>query len=152
VLSHPKKGSLEWHKKEYAAIANSRVWNSQLIKTDYITIDRGRTSLDRCRDMWNRVRGKPIRWRPLSEQELEKLAGHEKALIELGYFERREFCVTNNLIGNLPERIARATGTAITNWFWTLSRGDQSNIVIVVGAREDMPAWEKLVKKIDSQK
>src|SRR5687768_7010495 len=84
VVSQPKEGSLEWHKKELR-------WG-----VDHFA---GRTFTARCRSLLGRVR---TQWRWQIDPDeghalAEKLDKHRAALIEMGYLVERSFATSNDM-------------------------------------------------------
>src|SRR5688500_7864821 len=89
VLSQPKEGTLEWHKREY--------------KSHMRRIGGERTLFDRIRSEFGLPR------RP--DRHLE----HRRALIDLGYLEERNIILTN--LTNNPEVFSKALVRWATNEF-----------------------------------
>src|SRR6185503_5712613 len=75
ALSQPKRGSVEWHKREYEAATQGSL-------------------KFRLKNLWWQIRGEDRRSRMISEERNE----HQQALIHLGYLEQREFVISNRSI------------------------------------------------------
>jgi hypothetical protein len=95
---------------------------------------------DRVQDAWNRKRGKPPAW-------VQRTERHEDALIELGYFERRTFVLTNVTPGVAMKSIGTSASKMITGP-WRIRHGSTMSVV-VSGAREDMAVWEHIIRTAD---
>ena len=111
IGKQPKKGTVEWHSARYVTL---------------LTKD---SPVERLRQVWEKLRGQRPALRRTPDRVLKELQLHEKALIELGYFEERRFLVFNR----------RAEGVmmgAINFWRSTQSNAivrPQSDAVFIVG-------------------
>ena len=130
LVTQPKKGSLEWHKREYEAAAQGSL-------------------TFRLKNLWWQIRGEDRRSRVISEERNE----HQQALIHLGYLEQREFVISNRSIDEVINEVARLFRVRPTRWglqdvFLDVdTRG--TNIIIIVAARDDMPVVAKIIRKTD---
>jgi hypothetical protein len=133
LLSLPRNGSVEWHKREYLkARDGSRLVNN--LKAD-----------------WYRMGGPRPKPRAKNPDTVAEMEIHERALIALGYMEERKleagfggphaltalsgaFAMNGTLRGKVivEKPIARIVEVG-------------SNFVVVRSAREDMPKWEAVV-------
>ena len=121
-ISQPKKGSVEWHKREY--------------ENHMQRLDGKRTLFDRIRSAFGLAR------RPDRHME------HRRALIDLGYLEEREIILTNNPEGFSKALVQWATNEFPQNWLWAF--GVRSNNVMFLRAeRHNMKKWEEAVRRID---
>jgi hypothetical protein len=119
----PKRDPIEYHKRAFLT-AHDEGW-----------VER----------TWNRLRGGEPRY-------YARLDKHEKALLKLGYLERREFVVTNISSGNPMEVIGWAASTNIGGIYRITKTADpKSKVIIITGLREDMPKWEKLIGELQSR-
>ena len=78
---------------------------------------------------------------------------HEGELIELGYFEKRDFVFTNRIYtndGDWPVLLSQITNTFDSTHWWTC-RLPVSNGLNVVATPADMPKWEKLISDFDKK-
>jgi hypothetical protein len=147
-FSQPKKGSVEWHKRKYVAAL------------DYQPL------VMRAHNLWRGIRGKPDAYVYfyLDENEREKerravIERHQRALIDAGYFERREFPLSNRTADEVLSESYRLVRSEV-QWRrlqqallvdlpfrWDADRG--TNVLIIVAAREDMPTLAETIRKAD---
>jgi hypothetical protein len=130
LISGPKRGTVEWYKREYLAELNRLHGRESLVKRFVRGIYE-----------WTGI-GQPI------GQTERGVVAQENALIKLGYLERREFIITNLPIGNAVEVIGREAATAIPG-LCRITTGEKTNAVVVTAVREDMPKWDELIRKLD---
>ncbi len=141
VVSEPKKGSVEWHKKEYLA-----AWK----RINGITWHDG---MDRY---WAKITGTPLK----TKRELVMVSGptlpysealllHHEALIRLGYLveERFEVSNTGKKVAEKAYRLAkeaiprdRMECTQILSW-------DRIRGITIIAPRQDMATWEKVLRE-----
>jgi len=76
---------------------------------------------------------------------------HEKALLGLGYLEKREFCLTNKGVDDAVKILARVAPKELPKArLWQIGPSEtKSNVVMIRAERHDMPKWEKLVREVD---
>ena len=129
VVSRPKRGSVEWHKREVI----------QAAKGDW---------RDRAHNLWNRVTGR---------EELfhsnDRRSSNLEALLRLGYLEQREFVVSNRSLDKVfhqSHQLARTDRRwrRLQKWFIDVDRKG-TNVVVVVATREDMPILSEAIGKAD---
>jgi hypothetical protein len=90
VLSQPKEGTVEWHKREYLDAMRWR-WS------------------DRLEVMWDRVTDKSNRrYRVFHPEDLKRRNAHQAALVRLGYLQERTFYLTNRSAGEVASSAAKA--------------------------------------------
>ena len=77
VLSQPRRGTVEYHKKAYLAAANGSSFSERIQRTA------------------RRIMGKAHVFAGISGERLNRMREHQSALIELGFLERREMVLTN---------------------------------------------------------
>lgn len=131
LVSQPKEGTVEWHKREYRR-ACERLYRNTLI--------------DKVRAICGRV----IRIGPRStEKEPEIIRHHEQALIKARYFSERKFALTNDatdVMARLGMLLIKAstnlTGYPSVQWASISS-------IRVVGPAKDIPLWEEMVRQAD---
>jgi hypothetical protein len=132
VFSGPKKGSVEWHKREYLKARD------------------GRGFANRTQQLWSKIRGQS----PDFQGIIARTRFHENALIQLGYLEAWKFIVSNQ-----PPRDVTYTIVATHDlnrrecWhvypqYWGMDF-EGANVVIVVGRKGERARWEALVRKAD---
>ena len=130
LVSGPKRGTVEWHKREYLAELDRLHGKESLVKRFVRGIYE-----------WTGL-GQPI------GQTDRGVVAQENALIKLGYLERREFILTNLPTGNAVQAIGREAATAIPG-LCRITTGEKTNVVVVTALREDMPKWDVLIRKLD---
>jgi hypothetical protein len=126
ILSQPKEGTLEWHKREY--------------ENHMQRITGKRTLFDRIRSEF----GLP----PRPDRHKE----HRRALIDLGYLEERNIILTNltnNREGFSKALVQWATNEFPQNWLWAF--GVSSNNVLFIRAeRHSMKKWEEAARRFEA--
>ncbi|MCI0745411.1 MAG: hypothetical protein L0Y58_08410 [Verrucomicrobia subdivision 3 bacterium] len=126
-LPGPKRGTVEWHKKEFE---NGRrlTWIGTIVR--------------RC----------PARLRhSYVESRYKRWLFHRQALIDVGYFEEKAFIVSNRP----PHEVANALW--LTRHEWSTNslvgipsiRVDRSNSVMIVALPNQMRRLEELVRQAD---
>src|SRR5687768_11553 len=85
VLSRPKKGTIEWHKREYLTACKGS-WK------------------ERALNLGRRALGKQPSF---STEQVEKEAEHQRALIKLGFLEERELVFSNRPIDYIIRESSR---------------------------------------------
>src|SRR5213594_3836470 len=88
VVSQPRKGSLEYHKREYFDAQPGGGW----------------------RDVLRQLLGREPMSREVSKEDQARMKFHEKALIKLGYLEEWTFIVSNQPPTNVLNALAGAVG------------------------------------------
>ena len=135
VLSQPKKGSSEWHQREFRAAY------------DRLT---GRTWLDRVRGFCRRVLG--LRIPPMGKYErnslCDRLDRHEKALIDLGFLKKRTLSFHSYMTHFPGGGMVRPRYESLSIYA-RADYGAKVGEIIVIGAPEDMPKWEELLRKME---
>jgi hypothetical protein len=136
-VSQPKKGSVEWHKREYLAAMNH--W-------------MGRSLGDRVKQLSAKVFGVP--GPELGRGRWSKVEFHRKALIEVGYLEERTFRLSNAV----PKRVFAVVMKAAENVIPEERRGlvtimsggnRPTSPVAIICPRQDTAKWEELIRKAD---
>jgi hypothetical protein len=138
-LSQPKKGSVEYHKREYLA-----------------TLDKlfGRRWVDR---VWSYLDKAGARRERLSSEEKDglelRLVRHQRSLIDLGFLVERQFPVSNVSASNVQREISwtwlSRLGEERTLFTWVKGNPGTTNTVRVIGRAEHMPFWESLIGEFD---
>ena len=124
VLSQPRMGSVEYHKKKCLEIG-PKMFDSWV-----------------SRRAPRRVRTMYVAW------QLQKFNFHRDALLRLGYLETRLLVVTNRT----PDDVASALRTATTpdvTWDFGGVFPFETNKVEVTAPRDEMVRWEKLIREAD---
>ena len=99
--------------------------------------------------------------KPSIPQVFEKIHEHQQALVEFGYFKTHDFVLVHRTFDVVldPKAInefnAVVTNAASKSAFkdlttWTTPHGKPS-VVRVIARQEDMPAWESIISRFDSQ-
>ena len=141
VLLQPKKGSVEWHKREYLSV-----------RERIVAKDVG----GRLTGFFASRSGMPLLLEPTNDPEREadiaQLEMHEKALIAAGFMERQIFVLTNGMPGPTAV-LAAAAGRIVLplkRTRFVVFKLDQilaTNQLIVVSSREDAQQYEKFVRE-----
>ena len=137
VVSQPKRGSVEWHKREYHAI---RVDGAE----------RDPDLSERVRQVYGRV---VRRMAPrLTEAErhalVNEMDGHQKALVELGFLVTREVAVGQNSYAALMAlHSTRAVEGYASGRFIRDGNFGTGAVIAVTAPLNDMPKWEETVQK-----
>ena len=138
VVSQPKKGTVEWHKKEYSA----------LIDQIY-----GRRFVDRAREFIERNTGwcKRRNWQ---RQELAlrmKAEVHRLALVETGDIAPRFFAVSNDNAVSRAVEVAFSKKGQKERALITCRVGGGGGAICVTGPSDDMAFWKDLIRKADAR-
>jgi hypothetical protein len=134
VLSHPKEGSVEWHKKEFRRAASRMKpgpWAKRLAGT------------------YQKVTRRQAPWIGDWYEEKEKYVSSYTALVNMGYLERRRFGLTNRHGSEIQSAVERAWGgkkRAAEAFVWSLQTRDA---IVVMAPRTMMPRVEEIVRKTD---
>jgi hypothetical protein len=138
-LWQPKKGSVEWRKKEYLA-ARKRLFND--------------TWADRMRTVYHRITKTPHSRRQISAAEWDELTRRMqeswRSLVALGYLKRHEFYLAHQ-----PKSRAHLLERAALTQFppdaiWSVGGGEGAeNLLVVYATSNDLPKWQKLVGRFD---
>jgi hypothetical protein len=137
-VSQPKKGTVEWHKREYLEVRD------QLL---------GRTWKDAARRFCARVTNASI-----FQQKRESRTAlwaifhrHEKALIDLGFLEKRTLFFQSYWT-HFPfgmQLLPRYEGMSV------YARGDYgtgASQIVLIGLPDDMPKWEEWTRQMERKK
>jgi hypothetical protein len=138
VVFQPRKGSIEWHKREYlAARSFNETW-----------VDRLRRAYH---DITNTPQGRP----EISDSEMRERVRHMveswDALISLGYLKRSEFYLTHqpkSRAARFLEELAEAKFPPEAIWSVEPAGGPQ-NAVVVYARSTDLPVWRDFVSRAD---
>ena len=150
----PKKGSVEWHKREYLIAAN------RLAENRFI---------DRVRRAFSKTTKGPA----LKEREnAAKIEEHRKALARAGLVVERQFALKYRTVDQVKVALANtlANGPAVRNGrVWISTKGDtvvataprqvmghfsiseMRNTIVVTGPREVIANCEEQIRKTDVQ-
>ena len=127
LLSQPRHGTVEYHKKQF-------------VKLLYY----GRL------DNWVEKNG-PARFQKFwMDRRYKRLFFHRDALVKLGYVKTRTFIISNST----PTQVARAimspsyATTNISRDFAGIQNVGPDSVTIL-GPRDEMHAWEKLIREAD---
>jgi hypothetical protein len=142
-LLGPKKGSIEWHKREYLASLDrlDRLYERRFV-------DRVK-SIGRDESLGSGVHPKTAAWKAAVSEVDE----HRNALVRLGYLEARDFRLTNGVAESVVKRgwwlASREIPKRRMEFTRLYVRDGTSNVVVIVGHAEDMPRLEGLVGELD---
>ena len=140
VLSQPKPGTVEYHKREYRAAREEmfgRKWYSSIAR------------------VVRKVISIPQRQRSLSLSEAQALQQRQTAardaLIKLGYLVERRFTLSNqpaqSIIG--PVLVSARDVIPQETRYYTCVLLAESNLIVLAAAPADVPKWEELIRKAD---
>jgi len=141
VFSQPKKGSVEWHKREYRAIRMDGA-------------ERDPDLSDRVRQIYGRVvrRTAPRLTEAERRALVNEMDGHEKALVELGFLVTREVSVGQNTYAALMTlHSTRAAEGYASGSVITAGSFGTGAVIAVTAPANDMPKWEEVVRKASSE-
>jgi type II secretory pathway component GspD/PulD (secretin) len=127
LLWEPGRGTVEWHKGKYLAAVDVR-WKHQweLLRSRLMREDGQRG----------------IRF------DVEGMKRHESALLRLGFLERREFVASNRPLDAVMSHVAGWAVRSPNEKFYRYTT-PETNRVVIVAARDDMPNIERLVAESD---
>jgi hypothetical protein len=140
VLSQPKKGSLEWHKKEYR---NARI---RL---------RGSSVFDRLRQVYAGMNAKPMSLERTGTELRARQTNvwfHETRLVELGFLGRRKVPVHGTqfplVLGRLQsDEGIRAYASGRLSYPLGYEISNTGAVVEVTAPVADLPKWEELLRQ-----
>lgn len=139
-ISQPKKGSVEWHAREYEGLLR-RI--------------EGKTLKHRCARVWAAIRRASVP-PPLTFKErqalLKELSKQQRIVIRCGYLIERRFVITNYDARVLEARMSREWNSSLPSnrvYHTWLAGARGADILVVVGQPKDMPFWEKMIGKAD---
>jgi hypothetical protein len=132
VFSASKKGTVEYHKRNYVEALYARTWR------------------ERIHDGWDRVVLNTDRGysRIRSPQEVERIDTHQRALIRLGYLEERIFTASSVPISNFSYAVnlaMRKKGPPSEFWHVDLSRTNELRVVTPKG---NMPTIDEVMQEV----
>jgi hypothetical protein len=138
-LSQPKKGSVEWHKREYLAV-RKRLFND--------------TWPDRMRSFYHRITKTPPSRRQISAAESDELTRRMqeswRSLVALGYLNRQEFYLAHQLKSRTHLLLKGALTQFPPDAIWSFDGlHEPENLVVVYATSNDLPKWRKLVGRFD---
>jgi hypothetical protein len=97
---------------------------------------------------WRRLRARVASaFRPRSDPSVE-LDKHRKKLIELGYFQERNFALQSSNLARLVYPAVVAAGMSDSNWCYSSTGGTN---VSVTAATFDMPKWEQVFSNLNNR-
>jgi hypothetical protein len=130
VLSQPRTGTIEYHKKEYVAAFRKGALAD-------LVVDRGVTAADR------------LDWK----SRRRRIEFHRDALISAGFFEQKEFILSNRPPRDALRKLLADFARVFTNETDVLGapliRGITTNRVIIAGEARVMREVERLVREAD---
>jgi hypothetical protein len=141
VLSQPKEGTLEWHKKEYLHYSKG-------------------PRLERVVNFLRRGIGMQPSYRGVPEAEMERERHHRRALIDLGYLVESEFVFSNQTVDavlstadqamRLDPRSARLKmDFLLFKYTVPVDPAENTNKIVVVAHREDFEFVADAIRKAD---
>jgi len=145
ALSQPKRGSVEWHKREYV--------DARMRLAGY-----KRSVADHLRRGYARITGSPPRGLAFDEEVTlrKKVLNHEAALLEMGFLAKREVTGAEWNSINVVRRLNSKEGIArhASGRFKGADiSSEETNVFIELTApSNDLPTWERLIRKADMPK
>lgn len=140
VLTRPKPGTVEWHKRQYLA-----------------TLDRllGRTTANHLRSHIVRIAKIPLPELSNRKQQAlkEKIAVHRAALIQAGYLEERRFAVSNwpaQAIERGAQIIIGAASNQTVRFALVTADVTNTNVLVVTAVPTDLPMCQDVIERIES--
>jgi hypothetical protein len=140
VIMQPRKGTAEYHKKEYRA-AREKMYGVKW----YSPVTR----------VLGKVVPVPQRRKAMSYAEVADLQRRQDAardaLIKVGYLVEKKFTVTNHPASSLIEWVLVASRDVIPQEtrYYSCVLLVQSNVIVMAATAEDLPRWEELIRKAD---
>jgi hypothetical protein len=156
-ISQPRKGSVEWHKREYTAAAN-RLAENRLV--------------DRLKSAFYRVTGRARGGNPAAREsrDVARMEEHRKALVQLSYFTEKQFALKYRAVDQMKIPLARASIKSlgvINGQLWMSNGRDtviatapqqvighfgvstKQNTIVVTGSRQVIAECEDEIRKAD---
>jgi hypothetical protein len=143
IVTRPKEGTVEWHKKEFQAAHDEltgRTWFALVEES--------------CRAIANRPRQGPR----LTDREalalIAKMDRSRAALVDLGYLVERSFVVSNSARVLGPRLVTHeveeeSTVPEARRQLTVFYKGAGTNEVVVIGFARDMPSWQQEIQRLD---
>jgi hypothetical protein len=144
VVSQPKKGSVEWHKREYRGV---RIQMARIMRLHQPGLS------DHLRRIYQRVSRRAV---PMTspqenvdayEQLAEKMSLHEQALVDAGFLAKCDIQVhPTDWVGVWWSLVH--SRKAIDDYVsGRLAFGDSNFLIAVTGPSNALPKWEGLIRK-----
>jgi hypothetical protein len=137
LLSEPKQGSVEWHKREF------------LRAQDWGIVDEGIHRFGSQR--WMSAR---------RDWKINRMAHHQNALIKFGYLAERSVVLHNRTISDVLSNLTVVTVSLFTNRMVQLDeefldldfQTPDTNVIRLIAIKRDIDTWEQLIRKADVPK
>lgn len=132
LISQPKEGSVEWHKREYFAAMDRAT---------------GNTWRDRVERVYHNIRksAPPAEpWGLQQQKNAEKMSSNFTALLRIGYLTKRRFVLNNQLGSEVESAIRKAFDCGRTAFVRIEST---TNVLLIAAPTAIMPQLEELFKK-----
>ena len=138
-VSQPKKGSVEWNKREYLAV-RKRLFND--------------TWVDRMRTVYYRIAKTPYSRRQIGAAEYDDLIRRMQeswgSLVDLGYLKRHEFYLAHQLKSRAHLLVKAAMTQFPPDALWSVDGSQEpENLLVIYTTSNDLPKWRKLVGRLD---
>jgi hypothetical protein len=91
--------------------------------------------------------------RPSFQEHLARVEDHRQALVNLGYYEKRDFILRHRVWNRsaISEFSSFFTNTGLKDRSWSLSvSGESLTTLTVIASTNDMPLWAEVVSRFDS--
>ena len=132
-LSQPKKGTVEWHKKEYLKAADRlavNTWKHKLKRVAFRVTGR------LLRDSWDA---------DAYRSDVKAFEQHQASLVRLGYLQEARVSLTAFSENAIP---ARYFGDEARRRFIAVSRGGP-HVVHIIAPPSDLPKIEAAIRHVD---
>jgi len=125
-FSQPKRGSVEWHKREYLKASHWGIADEGVFRYGS--------------QNWKNAR---------FERKEERIESHRKALIDLGYLEARTIIVYNRGAFAVLSNVVANYSVAGLNEDFLSFEDTNTNVIRLVTVKQDVSRWEELIKTTD---
>lgn len=136
VVSQPKRGSVEWHKREYISSFNGML---------------ERRFKDKVKRLYVRVTKRRVP--PMSDSErmvFEKdVNAQRKALADLGYIVDRTFTISNCPVIAVVDALMLPANVSKAGGPFTVAVVVNADRILISGPGTDVPKWEALIRRMD---
>ena len=133
-----------YQKEIRIAYHRNRMWKAA---ENWVLLDRkpGRTVIPKLDGL------RILLFRMSERTEREAMYQHQDALLKLGYFEKREFWLTNHFTcwSNISPPLQQQATNMFDTRHWYSLHFPETNKFQVIATPADMPKWEKLISDFD---
>lgn len=147
----PRPGSAAYHLKHLGKLRQSTAW-----KFGPAESVRSTSGEPLPANRLDYLRPKIWLWfalgRPTITSQIVDLRKHQKALIEMGYFERREFVLKQGVLnpGFWSEFYTTVSNAPLREWRWMIDLEEsRPDTIPVTTLKADLPIFEKIIISLD---